>query len=177
MLKRFALDNTDEMVEVQDGDYVKYEDFKKVLEALEQAKKMNDHIFEKGIVNWGASFCKWSILNESLIAVDSTLALFKPGKAQKERRNMNKRQLVDLVAQQTKEKRSRVEKIVTNFLSTVKDRTAKGHDAAIQGFGTFTKTKKKARLGRNPQTGAVLKLSAKWYPKFKPSANFKAVVR
>lgn len=38
--------------------------------ALVKAKRMTDHIFEKGNVNWGQTFVKWDIMNEGLIAMD-----------------------------------------------------------------------------------------------------------
>lgn len=50
----------------------------KAVGALKAAKKMNDHIFEKGNVNWGSTFVKWDIMNESLLAVDGALLEIKP---------------------------------------------------------------------------------------------------
>jgi len=45
-----------------------------LVEALKRAKEMNDHIFEKGNVNWGGTFVRWDIMNEGLLAVDRALA-------------------------------------------------------------------------------------------------------
>ena len=47
----------------------------------------------------------------------------------------------------------------------------------LVGFGTFTKAKRKARTGRNPQTGKAIKIPATWFPKFRPGSEFKEMVR
>ena len=60
---------------------------------------------------------------------------------------------------------------------TVRKSVKKGEDVKLVGFGTFTKAKRKARTGRNPQTGKAIKIPAAWHPKFRPGAEFKALVR
>jgi nucleoid DNA-binding protein len=53
----------------------------------------------------------------------------------------------------------------------------KGDDVKLVGFGTFTKAKRKARTGRNPQTGKAIKIPAAWAPKFRAGAEFKSMVK
>ena len=49
-------------------------------------------------------------------------------------------------------------------------------DVALVGFGTFKAAKRAARTGRNPQTGAAIKIAASTMPKFSAGATFKAAV-
>ncbi len=52
-----------------------------------------------------------------------------------------------------------------------------GKDVVLTGFGTFTVIKRKARTGRNPQTGATIKIAAKKAPKFKAGKSLKDAVK
>ena len=52
-----------------------------------------------------------------------------------------------------------------------------GKDVVFTGFGTFTTSKRKARIGRNPQTGASLKIAAKTVARFKAGKALKDAVR
>jgi len=52
-----------------------------------------------------------------------------------------------------------------------------GKDVAFTGFGTFTVSKRKARTGRNPQTGAAIKIAAKRVPRFKAGKTLKEAVK
>lgn len=52
-----------------------------------------------------------------------------------------------------------------------------GKDVVITGFGTFSVSKRKARVGRNPQTGATIKIAAKRVPKFKAGKGLKDAVK
>jgi len=63
------------------------------------------------------------------------------------------------------------------MIDTVKKSVKKGDDVTLIGFGTFTKSKRKARMGRNPQTGKEIKIPAMSVPKFRPGSEFKAAVR
>ena len=53
----------------------------------------------------------------------------------------------------------------------------KGEDVTLIGFGTFTKSKRKARIGRNPQTGKEIKIPAMNVPKFRAGREFKNAIR
>ncbi len=63
---------------------------------------------------------------------------------------------------------------VETFLRIAKNRLAKGEDVLFSGFGKFSVKDKKARSGRNPQTGAKLILDARRVVTFKPSGQLRA---
>ena len=89
---------------------------------------------------------------------------------------MNKQQLIETLATKTTTTKTEVETFLNALVSTVRTEVKKGNNVKIIGFGTFMKAKRKARTGRNPQTGATLKLPAKWYPKFRAGSEFKTTV-
>ena len=59
------------------------------------------------------------------------------------------------------------------FIDTIKKTVKKGNDVSLVGFGSFTKVKRKARMGVNPSTGAKIKIKAKNVPKFRPGKAWK----
>jgi DNA-binding protein HU-beta len=63
--------------------------------------------------------------------------------------------------------------MVDGITATVK----KGKKVTLVGFGTFSLTKRKARKGRNPQTGEAIKIKASKSPKFTPGKAFKDAVK
>lgn len=89
---------------------------------------------------------------------------------------MNKSELVDAVAIDSKLSKKdagqAVDAIVTNIKKTLK----KGKKVQLVGFGTFEVRKRKARKGRNPQTGEAIKIKASKVPAFKPGKAFKDMV-
>ncbi len=74
---------------------------------------------------------------------------------------MNKGQLIDAVAANTKLKKTEVAKILDSLLDSVKVALKKGNDVSLVGFGTWKKKKRAARTGRNPQTGKSINIPAK----------------
>lgn len=90
---------------------------------------------------------------------------------------MNKAQLIERIATETKCSKAQCENIVDCFITNVKKTVKKGDDVKLVGFGTFTKAKRKARVGRNPQTGKAIKIPAAWTPKFRAGAEFKSLVK
>lgn len=90
---------------------------------------------------------------------------------------MNKQQLIEVISAETKETKAKVENIIDCLTQTVKKTVKKGDDVKLVGFGTFTKAKRKARTGRNPQTGKAIKIPAAWTPKFRAGAEFKTLVK
>lgn len=90
---------------------------------------------------------------------------------------MNKKQLIEKIAADSKITKSQAETALNSFVSTVRTTVKKGSEVRLVGFGTFTKQKRKARLGRNPQTGQSIKIPAAWHPKFKAGAEFKDLVK
>lgn len=89
---------------------------------------------------------------------------------------MNKAQLIETVAKTTKVTKVEAELILNATLDAIKKGVKKGDDITLIGFGTFTRSKRKARIGRNPQTGKEIKIPATTVPKFRPGTEFKEVV-
>lgn len=90
---------------------------------------------------------------------------------------MNKAQLVEQIAKTTSLTKTDVESVLNASFELVKKAVKKGDDVTLVGFGTFTKSKRKARIGRNPQTGKEIKIPAMTVPKFRPGKEFKSAVR
>lgn len=89
---------------------------------------------------------------------------------------MNKAQLVEKVATETKLTKAQTETILDQALETIKKAVAKGDDVKLVGFGTFSRGKRKTRTGRNPQTGAAITIPACRVPRFKAGKEFKEFV-
>ncbi len=89
---------------------------------------------------------------------------------------MNKSLLVDWIANETNLTKTDVETIVNATFNAIKRSVKKGDDVTLVGFGTFTKSKRKARTGRNPQTGKEIKIPATTVPRFRPGKEFKEAV-
>ncbi len=90
---------------------------------------------------------------------------------------MNKAQLIELIAGECKMTKAQTERMLDVTMDSIKKTVKKGDEVKLVGFGTFTKAKRKARMGRNPQTGKAIKIPAQSYPKFRPGAEFKDIVR
>jgi len=89
---------------------------------------------------------------------------------------MNKSQLVDEVAKVTCSKKEAVA-AVDATLAAIKKALKKGAAVTLVGFGTFDVKKRKARIGRNPQTGKAIKIAAKKVPVFKAGKGLKDAVK
>lgn len=90
---------------------------------------------------------------------------------------MNKQELIDNIATSTKLTKADASNALNAALAAIKKSVKKGEDVTLIGFGTFTKAKRKARLGRNPQNGKEIKIPAMTVPKFRPGREFKNFVR
>jgi DNA-binding protein HU-beta len=89
---------------------------------------------------------------------------------------VNKAELIDAVASRGDVSKREVTEIVDAFVEEIKKAVVRGDKVAISGFGIFEAQARKARLGRNPRTGETVKIKATKLPKFRPGAEFKAVV-
>jgi DNA-binding protein HU-beta len=89
---------------------------------------------------------------------------------------MNKAQLVEKIASEIKLTKAQTETVLDQTLETIKKVVAKGDDVKLVGFGTFSRGKRKARTGRNPQTGAAISIPACKVPRFKAGKEFKEFV-
>jgi DNA-binding protein HU-beta len=88
---------------------------------------------------------------------------------------MNKRDLIDAISGRLGSKSAATDAL-NAMLDTIQSAVAKGDRVAITGFGVFEKSDRPARTGRNPATGATIKVPASSVPKFRAGADFKAVV-
>lgn len=89
---------------------------------------------------------------------------------------MNKADLIEEVAKVTCSKKEAVE-AVDATLAAIKKSLKKGNAVTLVGFGTFDVKKRKARVGRNPQTGKEIKIAAKKVPVFKAGKGLKDAVK
>lgn len=90
---------------------------------------------------------------------------------------MNKAQLIERVAKECDTTKAETERMLDSTIDIIRRSVKKGDDVKLVGFGTFTKTKRKARTGRNPQTGKAIKIPAAWHPKFRPGTEFKGMLK
>jgi DNA-binding protein HU-beta len=90
---------------------------------------------------------------------------------------MNKAELIENIAKVTQLTKVDAESVLNSAIDIIKKSVKKGDDVTLIGFGTFTKSKRKARMGRNPQTGKEIKIPAMNVPKFRPGREFKDTVR
>ena len=88
---------------------------------------------------------------------------------------MNKAQLIDKLSVHLGSKKAATD-AVEAVIDTVTRAVASGERVAITGFGVFHKVARPARTGRNPRTGAAVKIKATTVPKFKAGQSFKDVV-
>ena len=85
---------------------------------------------------------------------------------------MNKADLIEAVAKDCAMTKKDATSAVEATLSNIKKGVKKGNVQLI-GFGSFTISRRKARTGRNPQTGATIKIAASKTVRFKPGKEFK----
>ena len=89
---------------------------------------------------------------------------------------MNKDELVKEVAKNAQVSQKATSDVITATLAAIQASVAKGKKVTLVGFGTFEARKRAARTGRNPQTGAKIKIAAKTAPVFSAGKKFKEIV-
>lgn len=89
---------------------------------------------------------------------------------------MNKSQLVDAIAAEAGLTKVQAKKALEAYIDVTAKTLKAGDKIALVGFGSFSVTKKPARTGRNPRTGAAIKIAAKKVVKFKAGAELSAAV-
>jgi DNA-binding protein HU-beta len=90
---------------------------------------------------------------------------------------MTKAELIANISKEAKVTKAAAEKALNSFTGNVTKALKKGDKLTLTGFGTFMVAKRKARSGRNPRTGKVIKISATKVAKFKPGNKLKASVK
>lgn len=89
---------------------------------------------------------------------------------------MTKADLVAAVAETGTTKKQAAE-AVDAMISSIKGALKKGDRVSLVGFGTFSVKQRKARTGRNPQTGKAIKIKAKKVPAFSAGKGLKEAVK
>jgi len=86
---------------------------------------------------------------------------------------MNKKALIEAVVKKTDLSKSKAEEFINTTLEAMKVIVKKEGKLQLVGFGTFKVKKRAARMGRNPQTGKAMKISASKTVSFKIGKEFK----
>lgn len=90
---------------------------------------------------------------------------------------MNKEELVQEISKKANVTQKEATEVLSSLIDTIQKTVAKGKKVTLVGFGTFEARKRAARTGRNPQTGATLKIAAKTVPAFTAGKKFKDQVK
>jgi nucleoid DNA-binding protein len=90
---------------------------------------------------------------------------------------MTKEELITKIAKEAKVTKVQANKAVSAFFDGVTSSLKKGKKVSFVGFGTFSLARRKARTGRNPQTGAPIHIAASKVPKFKAGKQLKDAVK
>ncbi len=88
---------------------------------------------------------------------------------------MNKGDLINEVAKVLNTKKE-AQDVVDSIISSITTALKKGDEVTLTGFGKFKVAKRKARKGRNPQTGEEIKIKAAKVPRFAPGKALKEAV-
>jgi DNA-binding protein HU-beta len=86
---------------------------------------------------------------------------------------MNKADLIDKIAASTGISKTSAAAAIDTLIDAVTMALKKGDRVTLVGFGTFSVSQRKARNGRNPQTGGVIKIAARRVAKFTPGVELK----
>ncbi len=90
---------------------------------------------------------------------------------------MNKGELVENMADAAGISKAAAERSLTGLLDAISGALAKGDKVTLVGFGTFSVSKRSARQGRNPQTGATIQIAARTVARFKPGSKLADAVK
>lgn len=89
---------------------------------------------------------------------------------------MNKAEMIEEIAQAAEISKSAAERAIDAMVVAIKSKLKKGQMVTLVGFGTFHVGKRAARIGRNPRTGAEIKIKAARVPKFRAGKALKDAV-
>ncbi len=89
---------------------------------------------------------------------------------------MNRKELIEALASKTDSTKADADRSIAAIIDIVTATLKKGDSISLVGFGSFEVRKRAVRTGRNPKTGAELKIKASKVPAFKAGATLKAAV-
>ena len=90
---------------------------------------------------------------------------------------MTRDEMIEKIAKDAKVNKAQAERAMKSLFDGVATSLKKGNKVTFVGFGTFSVSKRKARMGRNPRTGEAIKISAAKVPHFKAGEKLKRAVR
>lgn len=90
--------------------------------------------------------------------------------------HVNKTELIDHIATQADISKAAAGRALDALVGSIKTTLKKGGTVTLVGFGTFVVGKRAARSGRNPRTGATIKIKAAKIPKFRPGKALKDAI-
>jgi DNA-binding protein HU-beta len=88
---------------------------------------------------------------------------------------MNKKELIDSIANQTGYPKNKINNVLKAYELTIKSALEQKQNVKITDFGTFTISHRKSREGRNPSTGEKMTIPEQIVPVFKFSKNVKSL--
>jgi DNA-binding protein HU-beta len=103
-----------------------------------------------------------------------------PGKQQTQGegiRAMTKEEMIAIMSRESGISKRQASTALQAFMAGVTGQLKKGKRVSFSGFGTFTISKRKARAGRNPRTGAMITIPATKVPVFRAGARLKAAIK
>ena len=89
---------------------------------------------------------------------------------------MNKAELIDAIADSADISKAAASRALDAVINSITDTLKEGNQVSLVGFGTFSVKERAERTGRNPQTGAPIKIAAAKVPGFKPGKVLKDAV-
>lgn len=89
---------------------------------------------------------------------------------------MNKADLIEAIAKDVDLSKADAGKALDSLTKRITQSLRKGENVTLVGFGTFSVTKRKARTGRNPQTGEAIKIKAKKAVRFKAGKQLESAL-
>jgi len=90
---------------------------------------------------------------------------------------LNKADLIEAIATDVNLSKADAGRALDSITKRITQTLKKGENVTLVGFGTFSVTKRKARTGRNPQTGEAIKIKARKVPKFKAGKDLTTAVK
>ncbi len=89
---------------------------------------------------------------------------------------MNKAEFVESISKKTNMTKSQTELVLDATLELIQDSVSSGSEVKLVGFGTFDRSVRQSRVGRNPKTGTKITIPQTVVPRFRPGKEFKSLV-
>lgn len=92
------------------------------------------------------------------------------------KKRLNKSHLIDKIAGAARISKTQAATVIATGIDAITNALKKGERVTLVGFGTFSTFQRKARIGRNPQTGSTFKITGKRVAKFTAGAKLKKAI-